>query len=218
MISAAGVGKWKTMVNRTKNMTTPPRGMRGDDAPGPRFDGAPERLEVLLAYEDAGTGRRGKLALDRVLNQTDATDNCNCRYHLWRLDLLCDSGCRAEADRIGRVADIVAVSIHTNTRMETESVSSLTRWIGCQRPRPCVLVISLDDTGQPSAGLDQQLARLRAAAENSGWTVLFHHGEAPCPESDAIINAIRHRANDMSSVLAHILEQPDSRQGPKTPG
>ena len=171
------------------------------------FEEAPLELEVLLVYEDGPTGLRGKHALEQVLSRPEM--NADAKLHVWRLDVLRDPACRAEATRDALKADILVVSMHSHDRLAPEAEAGLKQWVALKRSRPCSLVVSLGADAKALGESHPALLDVRSEAARNGLTVLLQYGDAPRPEQNAVIADIRYRADTASLVLKQILQLPE---------
>ncbi len=170
---------------------------------------ASAKLAVLLVFEDGATARRGKRAMEQVLNQAAGVDG---EFHVWRHDMLGDPAWRAEAARQALDADILLVSVHGFHRLAPEAEASLKDWVTRKRRRPCTLVVSLDADAPPRDDSDSALMALRTEAARNGLTVLLQLGEAASPEIDAAITRFGRHDEAGSFEPTPILGRPGSRQ------
>ena len=173
-----------------------------------QFDEPCLQLELLLVYEDVPTGRRGKLALDRALNRLEVS--ADGHFRAWRLDMLGNPTFRAAATQDAFDADIMALSIHGDNRLEPAALDYLEQWVGLKRSKPRVLLIFLDAIARPLAESNLKLLGLRAEAARHGLTVLLQFDAAPLPEMRKEMAGSGPRAETPPPLFKPVLRQPES--------
>ena len=177
------------------------------DARAARFEEPPLELEVLLIYQDEATGLRGMHALGHVFSRPEM--NAEARLHVWRLDVLRDPACQAEATQDALQADIMVVSMHSHDRLAPEAEAGLKQWVALKRSRPCSLVVSLGADAKALGESHPALLAVRSEAARNGLTVLLQYGEAPRSEPHAVVADIPPHADTASLALKQIPALPE---------
>ena len=73
----------------------------------------PTRFDVVIMYEDFGTGRRAKKGLDYVAEELG--NDLEFRHSMWRLDILQEAklnaiGGRSDLDSVDIITELIAFS------------------------------------------------------------------------------------------------------------
>ena len=111
---------------------------------------APLSLDVLMVYEDLGTGLRARQVLDGTVERLAA--DADVHVKLWRFDLLGEPSLCHQAVRDAAQADLVFVSAHGHSELPATVSLCLQRWLAHIDGKPCALVVSFDaDAGDTPA-------------------------------------------------------------------
>ena len=173
---------------------------------GDKTGEGPLKLDVLVVYEDLGTGLRARRALDQAAQRLEV--EADFHVHLWKFELLRDPALFGQALTEAAKADIVFISAHGHAELPP-SVSlwlrqSLTRKAG----EPCALVVSLDTDARETPNANRTLEAVELAACQAGAEVFLHLGDAPT-EWESALDEIRRRAELRTVVLDDLLHRAD---------
>lgn len=134
------------------------------------------RLDVLLVYEDFGTGLRARRAFEQVARQLELEADFN--VDLWKLDLLHEPALLELVANEAAKAHIVFLSAHGQGELPGTANLWLQQWLERRGGEPCALVVLLDRPAGDTAAANQTLEALRATALAAGVEVFLPAAEA----------------------------------------
>jgi hypothetical protein len=173
----------------------------------------PSSLDVLILYEDYGTGLRAKHSLDFLPAQLPAHAKWSTK--LWRSELLSDPVLSEQAAMEAAAADVIILSVHGQSALPEEVRAWLNRWLNQKARRPYALGVLLD-AGDVSQGSENPVvAYLQQVALVAGVDLFYGFSEAPLRELDPAMAEINERAHYSSAVIEDMLKraQPHQRWG-----
>jgi hypothetical protein len=176
----------------------------GQEGPEPDF----LAVDVLLIYEDLGTGLRARHAFEGAVNRIDMP--ADFKVDLWRFDLLSDSALWEPTLSQAAKAGVIVVSAHGRTGLPASVEQWLNQWMDRKSERPCALVLSLDQEMEASPSADRILAFLQGRARQAGIEMFAHFGQVPEPEGELTLDCLQRRAHARTAILDDILRRPSA--------
>jgi hypothetical protein len=161
--------------------------------------GATDRLNVLLVYEDLGTGLRARWAFEQTARQLEGEAGFN--VNLWKFDLLREPVLFQRAVNDAAKADIVFLSAHGHGVLPVAVDLWLKRWLERRGGEPCALVVLLDDVAGDNATADQALQALQATALAGGVQVFLNAGEALPTRRQSALDEVQHHPESVTTML-----------------
>ena len=162
-------------------------------------------LEVLILYEDYGTGLRAKRSLDLLPARFPAKAHWSTK--LWRIELLSDPLLKEQAAREAAAADVLILSLHGRSTLPAGLREWLTCWLGHKPSRPCAMGVLLDAEQGGQGGKNPVIACIQQVAAIAGSDFFYGFSEAPGSELNAAMEEIDQRVNSSSSVLDEMLRR-----------
>jgi hypothetical protein len=123
-------------------------------------------LEVLVLYEDFGTGLRAKHTFDGTMQRL--AFDADVHVKLWRFDLLGEPALYDQAASEASEADIVFVSAHGQGELPVSVTWWLQQWLVRKGGEPCALAVSLDAGAGETPTAAEMLRAVRGIAERAG--------------------------------------------------
>ena len=164
-------------------------------------------LEVLILYEDFGTGLRAKRSLDLLPPQFPANPKLSTR--LWRIELLADPLLCEQAALEAAAADVILLSVHGQSALPTGAQAWLNCWLGHKERRPYALGVLLD-AGKVSQGSQNPvIGYMQQMAAKARVDLFYGFSDAPLSELDSALAEINERAHHSSTVLEDMLKRAD---------
>ena len=119
------------------------------------------RLDVLVVYEDFGTGLRARRALDQTAQQL--TVEADLQVNMWSFGLLRAPALYEQAANEAAEADIVFVSAHGPDELPASLKLWVQRWLARKGGGPCAMDRSLVTvfTGPSILPCDTDRSRIR---------------------------------------------------------
>jgi hypothetical protein len=168
------------------------------------------RLDVMILYEDLGTGLRAKRSLDLLPNPLPARAQLSTK--LWRIGLLADPLLGEQAALEAAAADVVILSVHGRSALPDDTRAWLRRWLGHKAERPCALGVLLDPE-QVSQGSDNPvIAYVQQFAAAAGVDLFYGFSQAPATELDSAMAEINERAHRATTLLEDMLQRTQSHR------
>ena len=112
----------------------------GDMSSG--YQSTPTPFNVLIMYEDFGTGQRAKRGLDYVVEELG--NEFEFRHSMWRLDILQDPKLAEQAAPAFEEADLLIVSISGEGKIPAEVRALIDAWLAGKASRNRALVALLE--------------------------------------------------------------------------
>ena len=169
----------------------------------------PPLLNVLILYEDYGTGLRAKRSLDLLPDQLRA--NARLSTRLWRTQLLANPLLSEQAAREGAAADVIILSLHGQASLPSEVQTWLGSWLRHKQQRPYALGVLLDAEAV-NHGNDHPILHYLQPVAASARVDLFHgFSETPIAELDVAMDEINRRARQSSTLLDDMLRRTEPR-------
>ncbi len=166
-------------------------------------------LNVMILYEDFGTGLRAKRSLDLLPEQLRA--NAKLSTKLWRIELLADPLLSEQAAMEAGAADVIILSVHGQRSLSAEVQAWLSSWLRHRRREACALGVLLDSR-QDSTGSEKPIVSyLQQVANVAGADLFYSFSDAPGTDLDPAMEKINQRARQSSTVLEEML----SRSAPR---
>ncbi len=165
-------------------------------------DDGPPQLNVLVVYEDLGTGLRARHTFDQAVGQLGL--QADFHVNLWRFDLLREPALLERAADQAAQADIVFLSAHGPGGLPAAVTSWLKYWLARKGSGPRALAVSLDIGARDTAATKLMVETLRAATLPAGVDEFLHFGEAPLKEWDLTIEGIQRRAEAPTTLLDEV--------------
>lgn len=162
-------------------------------------------LNVVILYEDFGTGLRAKHSLDLLPKRLPPNAPLNTK--LWRIELLADPLLGEQAALEAAVADVIIISLHGRRGLPDQVQQWLTRWLAHKEPRRYALGVLLD-SGEASRGSENLVvASMKQVAARAGADLFYGFAEAGGGRLDAALDEIKERAHSSSTVLENMLKR-----------
>jgi hypothetical protein len=168
-------------------------------------------LNVLILYEDFGTGLRAKHSLDMLPKQLFAPAPWSTK--LWRIDLLSDPLLSEQAALEAAAAEVIILSVHGCGELSATVREWLNTWLSRKQNRPCVLGVLLDSEEASQGSNNPVLTHAQQVATAAGANLIYGFSEAPLSELDSVMAEINERAYQSSSVLEGMLKLSGSYRG-----
>jgi hypothetical protein len=162
------------------------------------------KLDVLLVYEDAGTGLRAKQALDQTMLRL-AVDT-DVHVNAWRFELLREPALHQQAVNEAAEAEIVFFSAHGSEELPATVSLWFQHWLARRGGEPCALVVSLDTRERETPTANQMVVELSGMARRAGVDVFLHLEEAQVERVPAL-EEVQRRAELRTALLGEILRQ-----------
>jgi len=160
---------------------------------------------VLILYEDLGTGLRAKHSLELLPDQFPA--DARCSTTLWRLELLSDPLLAEQAALEAAAADVIILSVHGRRELPAEVRQWLNGWLAHKEPRPYALGVLLDSVEANQGSDNPVVGYMQQVAAAAGADLFYGFSEAPVNELDSALEEIDHRAHRSSTVLEDMLKR-----------
>ena len=170
----------------------------------------PPLLDVLILYEDFGTGLRAKRSLDLLPHQLTADAKWNTK--LWRIQLLSDSLLAEQAAREAAAADVIILSVHGRTPLPPEVRTWITAWLRHKERRSYALGVLLDAEEVSRGSQNPVVNYMQQVATIGGVDLFYGFSEAPRSELDSATEEINQRANYSSAILQDMLKRAEPHQ------
>jgi hypothetical protein len=161
--------------------------------------------DVLILYEDLGTGLRAKHALDLLPDHFPADARCSTK--LWRLELLSDPLLAEQAALEAAAADVIIMSVHGRRELPAEARRWLNGWLAHKEPRPYALGVLLDSREVNQGSENPVIRYMEQVACAAGADLFYGFSEAPASELDSALEEIDQRAHRSSAVLEDMLKR-----------
>jgi hypothetical protein len=162
-------------------------------------------LNVVILYEDFGTGLRAKRSLDLLPNRLSAKAPWSTK--LWRIELLADPVLGEQAAIEAAAADVIILSLHGRSGLPNEVRKWLSGWLAHKESRPYALGVLLDSREGAKGGDNQVIAALKRVAADAGADLFYGFAEAPGEELDTTMEEINQRARSSSTLLEDMLKR-----------
>ncbi len=162
-------------------------------------------LNVMILYEDLGTGLRAKRSLDLLPDHLRA--NAKLSTKLWRLQLLSDPLLSEQAAREGAAADVIILSVHGRSALPVEVETWLGSWRRHKQPRAYALGVLLDAAEVSQGSENPVVSYMQQVASDAGVDLFYGFSEAPMSELDPAMEEINERAHRSSTVLQDMLKR-----------
>jgi len=167
-------------------------------------------LNVIILYEDFGTGLRAKRSLDLLPKRLAAKTPLSTK--LWRIELLADPLLAEQAALEAAAADVIILSVHGRRGLPDEVRKWLSGWLAHKEPRPYALGVLLDSREMSQGSENPVVASMQRVAADAGADLFYGFAEASGSELDATMEDINHRAHSSSTVLEDMLKRTTPRQ------
>jgi hypothetical protein len=104
----------------------------------------PAPFNVVIIYEDFGTGKRAKKGLDHVTEELG--DDLEFRYTMWRFDVLQDPKLNVLAIPALAEADLLIISLRGEGQLPAKIRVLISEWLGNKSNSDCALVVVFEGT------------------------------------------------------------------------
>jgi len=161
----------------------------------------PYMPDVVIAYDQYGTGLTAKLLVERI---NARIRGCRFDLHLWRLDVLTFPSCQIKAGEQAGKADIVIFAVQGEICWPETTKQWVRSWISEARQRTNALVALIAGNQQNNTDMKHSAAYLYLEeVANQGRMDFFPHA---CRTSDELIgDDLRHRATYITRFLQECL-------------
>jgi hypothetical protein len=160
-------------------------------------------LEVLILYEDFGTGLRAKCSLDLLLSQCRM--ETGFRTKIWKVDLLSEPLLREQAAIEAAGSDVILLSVHGRGNLPVAMLDWLSRLLHYKEDRPYAIGLMLDPEAETPAAHNAIRTHLQQVAAAAGVDFFCDFRAAPVPMLESFRERIQQRAYHSSNVLDQIL-------------
>ena len=167
-------------------------------------------LNVLILYEDFGTGLRAKRSLDLLPKRLAA--NATLSTKLWRIELLADPLFGEQAALEAAAADVIILSVHGRRGLPDPVRKWLNGWLVHKEPRPYALGVLLDSMEASQGNENPVVASMQRVAADAGADLFYGFAEASDCEFDAALDDINQRVHSSSTLLEDMLKRTPPRQ------
>ena len=106
--------------------------------------GQPARFNVVIMYEDFGTGKRAKKALDYVAEELG--NDLEFRHSMWRLDILQEPKLNAMAAPAFAEADLLLISLRQDRQLPAKIRALIDERLTQAANHDCALVALFEST------------------------------------------------------------------------
>jgi hypothetical protein len=106
--------------------------------------GQPTRFNVVIMYEDFGTGKRAKKALDYVAEELG--NDLEFRHSMWRLDILQEPKLNAMAAPAFAEADLLLISLREDRQLPAKIRALIDERLAQTANHDCALVALFEST------------------------------------------------------------------------
>jgi hypothetical protein len=140
---------------------------------GFQSDDTPTQADVMLLYEDMGTGLRAFQCfqyLDQILDRRRI--NTDLHWTLWKLGLFNTTEFYDQAVLAAVRAEVIVMSLHGDRSLESAIESWLTAWVNQRGDKECALGVLFDDDKREMDSVKDTLLRLQQATKQ-GAVELF---------------------------------------------
>lgn len=168
------------------------------------------QVEVLILYEDYGTGLRARRSLDRLPEHLPTGARLSTK--LWRIQLLDDSLLHEQAAVEAAGADVIILSVHGRSALPPTVQAWLNRWLCLRQRRACALGVLLDPEEASRGSANRVAAFMQQVAAIGGVDLLYGFSEPLESELDSAVEAIHERAHQSSAVLEDMLSRTEPHQ------
>jgi hypothetical protein len=134
-------------------------------------------LDVLILYEDLGTGLRAKRSLDLLAVHLHLGPGFSIK--LWRSDLLRERQLKEHAVIEASAADVILLSLHGRGGLPDAVRGWMNRWLDHKEDRPYALGVLLDPEAGYSTGDSPVMGYLREVAGAACADLFFGFCETP---------------------------------------
>jgi hypothetical protein len=162
-------------------------------------------LNVVILYEDFGTGLRARRSLDLLPNRLAA--NAPLSTKLWRIELLADPLLGEQAALEAAAADVIILSVHGRRGLPDEVRKWLSGWLAHKEPRPYALGVLLDSAEASKGSENPVVASMQRVAADAGADLFYGFAETSRRELDAAMEEINQRAHSSSTLLEDMLKR-----------
>jgi hypothetical protein len=104
----------------------------------------PARFNVVIMYEDFGTGKRAKKALDYVTEELG--NDLEFRHSMWRLDILQEPKLNAMAAPALAEADLLLISLREDRQLPAKILALIDERLAQTANHDCALVALFEST------------------------------------------------------------------------
>jgi hypothetical protein len=108
----------------------------------------PAIFNVVLMYEDFGTGERAKKCFDYIGEEFGL--DCEFRHSMWRLDILHDPKLKAVAAPSLAEADLLIISLRCERQLPAKVRASIDEWLSQTVNHECALVALFEASAAPT--------------------------------------------------------------------
>ncbi len=162
-------------------------------------------LDVMILYEDFGTGLRAKRSLDLLPGQLRA--NAKLSTKLWRIQLLADPLLSEQAAMEAAAADVIILSVHGQSALPAEVEAWLSCWLRYKQQRSYALGVLLDSREVSQGSDNPVVGHMQQVAATAGADLFYGFAESPVSDLDPAMEEINVRARRSSTVLEDMLKR-----------
>lgn len=142
-------------------------------------------MNVVLVYEDCGTGLRAKHSLDLLPAQFGPEAGIHTR--LWRCDLLRAALLAEQAAIEAAEADVIILSFHGRGELPLVLRECLSRWLEQKEDRPYALGVLLDAEAASQGGHHPVIAYAQQVAAAAGADLFYGFCDASDTRVDSVV-------------------------------
>ncbi|MGA3267424.1 MAG: hypothetical protein ABSE16_11440 [Verrucomicrobiota bacterium] len=136
-------------------------------------DNPPARADVMLVYEDMGTGFRAFRCFQYLDEMLDSRRiNTDLHWTLWKLGLFSTQEFYDQAVLAAVRAEVIVMSLHGDRGLGSAIESWLTAWVNQRGDKECALGVLFDDDKREMDSVRDTLLRLQQATRQ-GAVELF---------------------------------------------
>ena len=130
------------------------------------------KFNVVIIYEDRGTGRRAKYFYENLVHELE--DRCDFNLELWNFQVLAISEIGNSAARVAAQADFVILSLHGRAGLPAEIIAWIETWSRLIADSNAALIALADKPQTTGGAAASTLAYLRSVADRAGIDFFAH--------------------------------------------
>ena len=154
-----------------KSISTVQLSLDNDANPARDLNGRP-KFNVVIIYEDRGTGRRAKYFYENLVHELKG--ECDFNLEFWNLQVLAISEIGNSAARIAAQADFLILSLHGKAGLPAEIREWIETWARLIGDSNVALIALVDKPHTGDGMAASTLGYLRSAADRAGIDFFAH--------------------------------------------
>jgi len=175
-----------------------------------RSDNPPAPADVMLVYEDTGTGFRAFRCFQYLDEMLDSRRiNTDLHWTLWKLGLFSAREFYDQAVLAAVRAEVIVMSLHGDRGLGSAVESWLTAWVNQRGGKECALGVLFDDDKREMDSVRDTLLRLQQATKQGAVELFSGFMPSRVVEEDARAKQSPPSITPLSFAPHNVLEDID---------